>query len=320
MRALFSGAVLWFSLAAITALAQSYPSRPIRMIVPFPPSAGVDVVARLLGVGLTERTGQNVVIDNRIGAGGTIGIEAAARAPADGYTLLAVPTSHAVNVSLYKKLSYDALRDFAPITLVATTPNVLVTSLGVPASSVKEVIALANAKPKTLNFGSAGVGSASHIAGELFRLLAGVEIVHVPYKGSGPALVGLLGDQVQLAFFSIPSTLPHVKSGRLRMIAIGSVSRSPLLPSLPTIAEAGVPGYEAVVWYGIEAPARTSRSIIDKLNREIIAWSQSAEAKERLANQGAEPRTSSPEEFAAYLKSEIAKYARVVKEAGLQPE
>ena len=290
------------------------------MIVPFPPSAGVDIVARLVGAGLTERTGQNIVIDNRTGAGGTIGIEAAARAPADGYTLLAVPTSHAVNVSLYKNLTYDAVRDFAPITLVATTPNVLVTSLGVPATSVKEVIALAKAKPRTLNFGSAGVGSASHIAGELFRLLAGVEIVHVPYKGSAPALAGILGDQVQLAFFSIPSTLPHVKSGKLRLVAIGSVSRSPLLPSLPTIAEAGVPGYEAVVWYGIEAPARTPRSVIDKLNREIGAWSQMAETRERLASLGAEPRTTSPEEFASYLKSEIAKYARVVKDAGLQPE
>jgi tripartite-type tricarboxylate transporter receptor subunit TctC len=299
------------------ALAQSYPIRPIRIIVPFPPSAGLDVIARLVAVSLSERVGQNVVVDNRTGAGGTLGAELVARAAPDGYTLLAISTSQAVNVSLYKKLSYDMLRDFAPVTLVGSTPNVLVVNAAVPAQEVKELIALAKAKPRALNFGSAGVGSGSYIAGELFKLMAHVELVHVPYKGSAPALAGLLGGEVQVAFFSVPSTLPHVRSGKLRILGVGSARRSPLLPDVPTISETAVPGYDAVVWYGVTAPARTPHAIVDKLNREIVALLQGAEMRERLAGQGTEPLTSTSDDFAAYIKSEIAKYARLVKEAGL---
>jgi tripartite-type tricarboxylate transporter receptor subunit TctC len=290
------------------------------MIVPFPPSAGLDVVARLAAQALAQRLGQNIVVDNRPGAGGTLGAELAARSPADGYTLLMVSTSHAFNVSLYSKLPYDMVRDFAALTLIAAAPNILVVNQSVPAASVKELVALARAKPRQINFASAGVGTSSHLAGELFRYMARVELVHVPYKGAGAALVGLLGGEVQAAFFSIPSTLPHMKSGKLRLLGIGSARRSAMLPEVPTIAEAGVADYDATTWYGALAPARTPRPAIDKLNRELAQAMQTPEMRERLQAQGAEPRTSSPEEFAAYLQAEIAKYARVAKEMGAQIE
>ena len=290
------------------------------MIVPFPPSSGLDVITRLLAPALSERLGQNVVVDNRSGAGGTLGAELAAKSPADGYTLLMISTSHAFNVSLYKQLPYNVVHDFAPITLIAGTPNILVVTASVPAATVKEFIALARAKPRELNFASAGVGTASHLAGELFRSMARLELVHVPYKGAGAALIAVLGGEVQAAFFSIPSTLPHMKSGKLRLLGMGSARRSPLLPDLPTISEAGVPGYDATTWYGALAPARTPRAVVVRLNREIVQSLQSAEMRERLAVQGAESRAGTPAEFAAYLKSEIGKYARLAREMGVQPE
>lgn len=302
------------------ALSQGYPNKPIRMIVPFPPSAGIDVMARLLVPALSERLGQNVVVDNRPGAAGTIGAELAARSPADGYTLLMISTSHAFNVSLYKKLAYDMVRDFAPVTLIAATPNILVVNPSVPAASVKELVALARAKPRQLNFASAGVGTSSHLAGELFRYMAGVQLVHVPYKGAGAALAGLLGGEVQVAFFSIPSTLPHLKSDKVRALAIGSARRSEMLPDLPTIAEAGVPDYEASTWYGALAPARTPRAAVERLNREMVQIVQTPDMRKLLRAQGAEPRPTTPEEFAAHLKTEIAKYARVARDIGGQIE
>jgi tripartite-type tricarboxylate transporter receptor subunit TctC len=302
---------------SVGALAQAYPVRPVRVVVPFPPSAGVDVIVRLVTAPLAENLRQNIVIDNRSGAGGTLGAEIAAHSAPDGYTLLAISTSHAVNVSLYKTLNYDLMRDFAPVAPLGLTPNVLVVNAAVPAHTVKELVALARAKPRTLNFGSAGTGTASYIAGELFKLIGRVDLVHVPYKGSGPALSALLGGEVQAAFFAIPSTLPHVKAGRLRVLGVGSARRSPLLPDVPTIAEAGLPGYDAVVWYGIVAPGRTPAAIVTRLNREIVALVQSAELREKLAGQGTEPLAAAPDEFAGYLKGEIAKYARLVKEAGL---
>jgi tripartite-type tricarboxylate transporter receptor subunit TctC len=300
--------------------AAKWPEKPIRMIVPFPPSAGLDVVSRFVAATLTDQVGQNVVVDNRPGAGGTIGAELAAKSPPDGYTLLMISTSHAFNVSLYKKLPYDMVRDFAPVTLIAAAPNILVVNQSVPAVSVKEFVALARAKPRELNFTSAGVGTSSHLAGELFRYMARVELVHVPYKGSGAALTGLLGGEVQAAFFSIPSTLPHMKSGKLRLLGIGSVRRSAMLPDVPTIAEAGVPDYDATTWYGALAPARTPQAVVERLNREIVRALQSPGMRERLRAQGAEPRASTPAEFAAYLKAEITKYARVAKEMGGQIE
>ncbi len=305
---------------AANANAQTYPVRPIRVIVPFPPTAGVDVIARLLAPDLAERLGQNVVVDNRSGAGGTIGTELAARSPADGYTLLMITTSHAFNVSLYKKLPYDMIRDFAPVTLAAVAPNMLVVGAAVPAVTVKEFVALAKAKPRMINFGSSGVGTSSHLAGELFKHVAGVQLVHVPYKGAGAALIGLLGGEVQAGFFSIPSTLPHMKTGKLRALGIGSARRSELLPDVPAIAEAGVPGYDATTWYGMLAPARAPRAVVEKLNREIAQSLRAAAMRERLHAQGAEPHTSTPEEFAAHLKSEIAKYAGIARAIGSQLE
>ena len=301
---------------AAPVLAQDYPARPIRMIVPFPPSAGVDVLARLVAPVLSDRVGQNIVVDNRSGAGGTIGAELAAKSPADGYTLLMVTTSHAFSVSLYKKLPYDMVRDFSAVTLVAAAPNILVVNAALPAPTVKDFVALAKAKPRELNFASAGVGTSSHLAGELFRSMAKLELVHVPYKGSGGALVALLGGEVQAAFFSIPSTLPHMKSGKLRALGIGAVRRSDMLPELPTIAEAGVPGYDATTWYGVIAPARTPAPVIQKLNREIVLSLQHPDMRERLLAQGAEPRSSTPEAFAAYIKAEITKYARLAQQMG----
>jgi tripartite-type tricarboxylate transporter receptor subunit TctC len=296
------------------------PTRPIRMIVPFPPSSGLDVVTRLLAPALSGRLGQNIVVDNRAGAGGTLGAEIAARSPADGHTLLMITTSHAFNISLYKKLSYDMMRDFAPVTLVAAAPNMLVVSASVPAASVHDLVALARSKPRELSFASAGVGTASHLAGELFRSMTRIDIVHVPYKGAGAALIALLSGEVQAAFFSIPSTLPHLKSGKLRALAIGSVRRSGMLPDLPTIAEAGVPGYDATTWYGVVAPANVPRPARETLNREIVQVVQSSDVRGRLAAQGTEPRTSTPAEFAVFLKAEIAKYARLTREMGVQPE
>lgn len=317
-----SCALIFFSgclaLGAQPAFCQDYPHRPIRMIVPFPPTAGSDVIARLVGLTLSERLGQNVVVDNRAGASGTIGADIAAKSPPDGYTLLTISTSHTVNVSLYKKLPYDMLRDFAPITLVASTANIFSVNLSVPATTVKELIALARAKPAQLHFASSGTGSSSHLAGELFKLLTGVDIVHVPYKGSGPALIALLGGQVQLAFFSIPSTLPQVKSGKLRALAVGSVKRSQIMPELPTLAEAGVPEYDAETWYGVLAPAKTPRAIVNRLNSAIRQGLQTGDMRERLVSQGAEPLSNTPDEFAAHLKSEIAKYAALVKRMGVQ--
>lgn len=299
---------------------QAYPSKPIRMIVPFPPTAGSDIVARLVGLTLSERLGQNVVVDNRPGAGGTIGAELAAQAAPDGHTLLTISTSHTVNVSLYKKLPYDMEKDFAPIALVASTAPMLSVNLSVSATSVKELVALAKSKPRELNFASSGIGSSSHLAGEIFRSMAGIELVHVPYKGSGPALIGLLAGQVQLAFFSIPSTLPHVKTGKLRALAVGSARRSRLLPDLPTIAEVGVPNYDAVTWYGVLAPARTPRSILDRLNKEINQGLQRADMRERLLSQGAEPLAGTPEQFGAHIRAEIDKYAKIVRDIGARVE
>lgn len=302
------------------AFGQEYPNRPIRMIVPFPPSAGSDLVARLVGVILSERLGQNVVVDNRSGAGGTLGAEIAAKSPPNGYTMLTISTSHAVNVSLYKKLQYDMLRDFAPITLVASAANILSVNLSTPAATVKELVTLLRAKPGQFHFASSGVGSSSHLAGELFKSLTAAEIVHVPYKGSGPALTGLLGGEVQLAFFSIPSTLPHVKTGKLRALGVGSLTRSKLMPELPTLAEAGVPNYDAGTWYGVLVPAQSPRAIVNRLNGEIRQGLEKADIRERLVALGAEPLSSSPEEFAAYLKSEIVKYADIVKKMGVRLE
>jgi len=301
--------------------AEVYPAKPIRMIVAYPPGGGTDIVGRMVAQKLGETLGQGVVVENRGGASGNIGTELAARAAPDGYTILMGNIApNAINVSLFKNLPFDPVADFAPVSLVASTPNILVVHPSTPARTVKEVIALAKTKPGALNFASAGVGSSSHLAGELFRILAGAEIVHVPYKGAGPALVDVLSGQVQLYFATMPAAMPHVKSGRLAPVAVTSAKRSHALPELPTVAESGVPGYEASTWYGVLAPAHTPQAVVTRLHGEIVKTLADAALREKLADQGFEPVGNSPEEFGAYIKSEIAKWSKVIRDAGIRPE
>jgi tripartite-type tricarboxylate transporter receptor subunit TctC len=301
--------------------AQVYPAKPIRMIVAYPPGGGTDIVGRMLAQKLGESLGQSVVVENRGGASGNIGTELAARAAPDGYTILMGNVApNAINVSLFKDLPFDPVADFAPVSLVASTPNILVVHPSTPARTVKEVIALAKAKPGTLNFASAGAGSSSHLAGELFRILAGADIVHVPYKGAGPAMVDVLSGQVQLYFATMPAAMPHVKPGKLAPVAVTSARRSQALPDLPTIAESGVPGYEASTWYGVLAPAHTPQTVVARLHGEIVRILADAALHARLADQGFGPVGNSPEEFGVYIKSEILKWGKVIRDAGIRPE
>jgi len=309
------------ALSAAAAHAEVYPARPIRMIVAYPPGGGTDIVGRMIAQKLGETLGQSVIVENRGGASGNIGTELTARAAPDGYTVLVGNVApNAINVSLFKNLPFDPVADFAPVSLVASTPNVLVVNPSTPARTVKEVVALAKARPGTLNFASAGVGSSSHLAGELFRILAGADIVHVPYKGAGPAMIDVLSGRIQLYFATMPAAMPHVKSGKLAPIAVTSAKRSQALPELPTVAESGVPGYEASTWYGVLAPAHTPSAVIARLHAEIVRILAEPELRARLADQGFEPVGNSPEEFGAYIKSEIAKWGKVIRDAGIRPE
>jgi tripartite-type tricarboxylate transporter receptor subunit TctC len=306
---------------SLAAHAQGYPAKPVRMIVAYPPGGGTDIVGRVVAQKLGESLGHSVVVENRGGASGNIGTEFAARAAPDGYTILMGNVApNAINVSLFKSLPFDPVADLVPVSLVASTPNILVVHPSTPARTVKELIALAKAKPGVLNFASAGVGSSSHLAGELFHILAGADIVHVPYKGAGPAMVDVLSGQIQLYFATMPAAMPHVKSGKLAPIAVTSARRSPALPDLPTIAEAGVPGYEASTWYGVLAPAHTAQAVVARLHGEIVRVLADAALRERLADQGFEPVGNSPEEFGAYIKSEIVKWGKVIRDAGIRPE
>ena len=303
--------------AAATAQAQTYPSKPIRMIVPFPPGGTTDILARAIGAELTKAWGQPVVIENRPGAGGNIGSEAVAKSPGDGYTLLmGTVGTHGINPSLYKKMPYDAVKDFAPVTLVALVPNILVVHPSVPAKSVVELIALAKKQPGKLTYASSGNGTSIHLSGALFESLTGVQMVHVPYKGSAPAVTDLLGGQVNMMFDNMPSALPHVKAGKLRPLGVTSAKRSPAVPDVPTIAEAGVKGYEASSWFGVLAPARTPKDIVAKLNAGIAKSLGTPEMKEKLSSQGAEPVGNTPEQFGAFIRAEIDKWAKVVKASG----
>ena len=309
-----------FAISA-AAHAQVYPVKPIRMIVAYPPGGGTDIVGRTLAQKLGESLGQGVVVENRGGASGNIGTELAARAAPDGYTILMGNVApNAINVSLFKELPFDPVADFAPVSLVASTPNILVVHPSTRARTVKEVIALAKAKPGAFNFASAGVGSSSHLAGELFRILAGADIVHVPYKGAGPAMVDVLSGQVQLYFATMPAAMPHVKTGKLAPVAVTSARRSQALPDLPTIAESGVPAYEASTWYGVLAPAHTPSAVVARLHGAIAKILADAALHARLADQGFDPVGNSPEEFGAYIKSEILKWGKVIRDAGIRPE
>jgi tripartite-type tricarboxylate transporter receptor subunit TctC len=298
------------------ALAQSYPTAPIRMVVGFPPGGVADVLARIIGPKLADSLGQPVVVENRPGAGSNIAAEVVARATPDGYTLFVFSTVNAVNVSLYSKLSYDPVKDFAPVSMLASMANLLVVHPSVPSQSVRELIALAKAKPGQLNFGSAGNGSTQHISAQLFLMMAEVDMVHVPYKGSVPAMTALLGGEIPLMFNVISTALPHVKAGKVRALAITTARRSSLVPDLPTVAEAGLPGFEYVAYFGLQAPARTSSEVIAKLNAQTTRILQMADVRERFAVNGAEPMHSTPEQFGAFIREEIDKHRPLVKATG----
>ncbi|HVO90653.1 MAG TPA: tripartite tricarboxylate transporter substrate binding protein [Casimicrobiaceae bacterium] len=305
-------------LAAPLALAQTnYPTKPIRLVVPFPAAGTTDILARAAAQRLSEAFGQQVVVDNRPGAGGNIGTELVAKAAPDGYTLLmGTVGTHAINQSLYSKLPFDPVKDFQPVILVAGVPNVLEVNPALPVNSVQDLIAYAKANPGKLNFASSGNGTSIHLSGELFKTMTGVTMTHVPYKGSAPALTDLVGGQVQLMFDNLPSSLAFIKAGKLRAIAVTSTARASALPDVPTIAESGVPGFDASSWFGILAPAGTPHDVVVKINAEVAKWLATPEAKEKLASQGAIAFGGSPEDFAKHIATESAKWAKVVKESG----
>jgi len=304
-------------LPAVAADAQTYPAKPIRIIVPFPAGGIADVMSRVFGQKFTDSWGQPVVVDNRAGAGGNIGADLVAKSPPDGYTLVMGSIgTHSVNVSLFSKLPYDPVRDFTPVALVIKSDNLLVVHPSLPVKTVKEVIALARAKPGQLVYASAGNGTAGHLAGELFKLLAKIDIVHIPYKGNVPSITDLIGGQTSMTFATLPTVLPQVQAGRLRAIAVTGAQRNPALPDVPTVA-ATLPGFEVTNWVGIFAPAGTPADVIAKLNAEIMRIMKLPEVQMRLDNEGAKFTPNTPAEFGAFQKSEIAKWAKVIKESGV---
>jgi tripartite-type tricarboxylate transporter receptor subunit TctC len=302
------------------ACAQSYPVRTVRIVVPYAPGGNTDFTARVIAGKLSEVFGQQVVVENRAGGATNIGSDLVAKAAPDGYTLLMGGAANAINMSLYQKLSYDTLRDFAPVSLCVKGANVLAVHPSVPAKSLKELIALAKTKPGKLNYASSGLGSSNQMAGELFKLMAGVNIVHVPYKGNTPALTDTIGGQVELIFSGVPLLVPHIQAGRIRALGIGSLKRFVALPDVPTISEAGLKGYEATTWFGLMAPVKVPKDIVARLNVEVGKILASAEVSERFTNEGVEPMGGTPEFFTAFIRDEIAKYAKVVKAAGLKGE
>jgi len=297
----------------------SYPTKPIRMLVGFSPGGGTDVAARIIGKKLAEAWNQQIVIDNRAGAGGLVAFEMTAKANPDGYTLLATSPSFAIQPSIAAKLPYDPIRDFAPITQASSAPYLLVLHPGVEARSVKELIDLAKANPGKLNYASGGIGSAQHLTAELFRLMAGIQIVHVPYKGA-VSVPDVIAGRIQMLFSGVPQALTHVQAGRLRALAVTTPARSPAVPEVPTVAEAGVAGFDVTVWYGILATGRTPQPIIDKLNREIVRALQSAEVRQQLTSLGLEPVGNTPGQFGSTIRAEMAQWAQVVKQAGIKDE
>ena len=320
MNVLFCGFAALL-LAAPDVAQPNYPNKPIRLIVPFPPGGPNDILGRVVASTLTGQLGQQVVVDNRGGAGGIIGAEIAARSAPDGHTLLLSGTaSMAINPGLHKKLPYDPLKDFAPISMLGTAPSLLTVHPSLAVKTVKDLIALAQAKPGKLNFVSAGHGTPPHLAGELFKSMTGISMVHVPYKGGGPALADLLAGQVELYFSGISSVLPFVKENRLRGVAVTSAKRTAVLPDTPTIAESGLPGFEVGNWYAVAAPAATSPAIIKRLNAEILTALTAPELKKRFFELAADPFGSTPEQLEAYNRSEITKWARAIKAAGITPE
>jgi len=307
-------------LASTACPAQKYPDRPVRVLVPFPAAGGTDILARLFLQKVSERLGANFVIDNRAGAGGTIGTEIVAKAPPDGYTILVCSSSHTINPSVYKKLGYDPIRDFAPVTMLASGPGLLVVHPSVPARNVKELIALAKAKPGQLIYASAGNGTPPHLAAELFKSMAGIDMVHIPYKGNVPAFVDLISGAVQVSFPTITSGLPQVRAGKLRGLGVTSKERSSVMPEVPTIAESGLPGYESTTWYGMLAPAGTPATIVRTLHDQMVAVLKLEDIREKLLVQGLEPVGNTPAEFSSIIASELTKWRKVVAAAGMKAE
>jgi len=308
-------------LHSASAMAQAWPAKPVRLMVPFPPGGSTDIVARIVGQKLGERLGQSIVIENRGGAGGTLGTAQAAKAAPDGYTLTVASTStHVVAPSVYQKLDYDPVKDFAPISLMAVSPYLLLVHPAVPAKSVKELVELARKQPGKMNYASAGVGSTTHLAMEMLKSASNTYMLHIPYSGNGPAGTAVISGQVEILFGSMPAVLPHAKGGRVRALAVGTLARSPSMPEIPTIAESGYPGFDASLWLGIMAPAGTPQPVIDRLHKEIVAVVSAADTREALSKAGAEPVTSTPVELAAMVRDGVPKYAKIVKMAGVKPE
>jgi tripartite-type tricarboxylate transporter receptor subunit TctC len=305
----------------VNAFAQeAWPFRPIRFILPFPPGGGTDILGRLIAERLSANLGQPVVTENRGGAGGNVGAEAAAKSAPDGYTIVLVAPSLAISATLYSKINYDPVKDFAPVSLVATVPNVMITQASLPVQTLDEFIAFAKSKPGALNFGSGGAGTSNHLAGELFNIVTGAKLVHIPYKGVNLAMQDVLAGNVHLVFIGIPAAAPHIKAGRLRALALVAPQRSSALPEIPTVAEAGLRDFEVTTWYGVLAPAGTPKNVVNRLNAELVKIMHSPELKERLAATGTDPLTSTPEEFAAYIKREIAKWGEVVRKSGAKAD
>ena len=305
-------------LFAATAQAQTYPNRAVRLVVPFAAGGSTDIVGRTVAQKLNEMWGQPVLVDNRPGASTVIGTDVVAKSPPDGYTLLVTPAPFTIVPSLIAKLPYDPAKDFEPITLINTTPLVVVVHPGVPATSVKELIALAKRRPGALNYGSSGSGGSNHLAGELFNAMAGVKLVHIPYKGNAPALTDLIGGHVDVVFNGLTSAMPFIKSGKLRALAVTSLARAGALPDTPTLDELGLKGFQAVAWNGLTAPARTPKDVIGKINADVLKVIRSPELVERLKAEGSDPVGNSPADYSAFLRAEIAKWSKIIKLAGVK--
>ena len=304
------------AVAATSAFAQGYPTKPAKVVVPYPPGGPTDIVARVVSQKLSEQMGQQFVVENRPGAGGNIGAEAVAKSPADGYTLLVATTAHAINPSLFKSLGYNLTKDFAPVSQLTSGPLVIVANPSLPAKSVQELIALAKAKPGTLNYASSGNGQSTHLSAELFATMAGIKMNHIPYKGSAPALTDVMGGQASLMFDTMLSAMPHVKNGKLKAIAVTSAARSPAAPDVPTVAESGLPGYEAIAWNGLLVPAGTPADVVAKLNAELRKALDAPDVKDRFSAQGFGAAWNTREAFAKFIQAELDKWAKVVKVSG----
>ncbi len=318
----YAGTILLvlIGMSAQCVLAQNYPNRPIRLVVPSSPGGTSDILGRIMAHKLGVLLGQQVVVDNRAGASGIIGVDLVAKSAPDGYTLLITPASISINPSIYKKLPYDAMRDFAPISQLMVTPNVLSLHPSVPATSVKGLIALAKSRSGQINFGSGGTGQSTHLSMELFMSMAGIKMIHIPYKGAAPGMISLLSGEIELMMLSLPTVIQSLKTGKLRALAVTSLKRSQTMPDIPTIAESGLPGYDASNWFSILAPAGTPRPISDRLYQEIARALRADDVKERVFAEGAEVVGSTPEELGSYIKSETQKWAKVIRAAGIKPE